>query len=74
LSSSATEELWNNLNYIQSVIQTARNQPREQSGANSPSREQVYLYLQRFIPFAALAMRLRRELSERANLRLVLLY
>jgi len=71
LSRSATDEMDNNLNTIQSVIQTARNQPQEASDANPPPREQVYLYLQRFIPFAAQSMRLRRELSEPAYPRLV---
>ena len=54
---SATDELDHNLNMIQSVIGTARNELGQPSGALPPSRDQVYLYLQLFIPFAEQAMR-----------------
>jgi hypothetical protein len=68
---SATDELDHNLNTIQSVIGTARNESGQPSGALPPSRDQVYLYLQLFIPFAEQAMRLRQELKDTAYPRLV---
>ena len=71
LPKSATDELDHNLNTIQSVIGTARNPSGQPSGALPPSRDQVYLYLQLFIPFAEQAMRLRQELNEAAYPRLV---
>jgi hypothetical protein len=67
----ATEELDHNLDTIQSVIRFVRNGSGKPSGALPPSREQVYLYLQLFLPFAKQAMRLRRELNERPYPRLV---
>lgn len=71
LPKSATDELEHNLNTIQSVMRTARNESGHPSGALPPSRDQVYLYLQLFIPFAEQAMRLREELKESAYPRLV---
>jgi len=71
LPKSATDDLDNHLNTIQSVMRTARNEAGEPSGASPPSRDQVYVYLQLFIPFAGQLMRLRRELSEPAHPRLV---
>jgi len=71
LPRSATDELDQNLSMIQSVIRTTRNDLEQPSGALSPSRDQVYLYLQLFIPFAEQAMRLRRELNEPLYPRLV---
>src|SRR5208283_1064428 len=63
LTRAATDELEHNLDAIQSVIRTARNESGQPSGALPPSRDQVYLYLQFFIPFARQAMRLRQELN-----------
>jgi hypothetical protein len=71
LPKSATDDLDNHLNTIQSVIRTARNESGEPSGASPPSRDQVYVYLQLFIPFAGQIMRLRQELSEPAYPKLV---
>jgi hypothetical protein len=70
----ATDELDHNLDTIQSVIRFVRNESGKPSGALPPSREQVYLYLQLFLPFAKQAMRLRRELNERPYPRLVRLH
>jgi hypothetical protein len=71
LSKSVTEELENNFNIIQSVLGVARDESGRPPGANAPSRDQMYVYLQLFIPFAKQLMRLRRELSEPAYPRLV---
>ena len=70
-SKSATDELDHNLDTVQTVIRTARNQSGQPSGALPPSRDQVYLYLQDFIPFARQAMLLRQELDETPYPRLV---
>jgi len=64
LSKSTANELDNTLNTMQSFIRTVRNESDQPSGANPPSRDQVYVYLQLFIPFAEQLMRLRRELVE----------
>jgi hypothetical protein len=64
LPKSATNNLDLNLNTGQSLIGAARNDSGEPSGANPPSREQVYIYLQFFIPFAKQAMLLRRAFNE----------
>lgn len=61
---SATCELGDALNMMQTIIRTARNNSSDPSGAHPPSRDQVYVYLQLFIPFAEQLMRLRRELAE----------
>jgi hypothetical protein len=68
---SATDELDHNLDTLQAVIRTARNQSGQPSGALPPSRDQVYLYLQDFIPFARQAMLLRQELNDAPYPRLV---
>jgi hypothetical protein len=68
---SATDELDHNLDTVQTVIRTARNQSGQPSGALPPTRDQVYLYLQDFIPFARQAMLLRQELNEAPYPRLV---
>jgi hypothetical protein len=71
LPKSATEELDNNFNIIQSLIRIARKESGQPSGANPPSRDQAYVYLQLFIPFAEQLMQLRHQLSEPARPRLV---
>jgi hypothetical protein len=71
LPKSATDGLSDTLNTIQSFIRTTRNEAGQPSGANPPSREQVYVYLQLFIPCAEHLMRLRRELTEPDYPRLV---
>jgi len=60
----AIDELDHNLDTAQTVIRTARDQSGQPTGALPPSRDQVYLYLQNFIPFARQAMLLRQELNE----------
>jgi hypothetical protein len=64
LPASATCELSAALNTMQSILRTARNEGGQPSGADPPSRDQVYVYLQLFIPFAEQLMRLRRGLTE----------
>src|SRR5208283_3263637 len=59
LPQSVTDELDNNLNIIQSLIRLARKESGQPSCANPPSRDQVYVYLQLFIPFAEQLMQLR---------------
>ena len=63
LPESATSELDDALTAMQAIIRTARNETGEPSGASPPSRDQVYVYLQLFIPLAEQLTRLRRELS-----------
>jgi hypothetical protein len=64
LSEPATSELGEALNTMQSILRTGRNESGQPSGADSPSRDQVYVYLQLFIPLTGQLMRLRRELTE----------
>ena len=71
LTKSTTADLETNLNIIQSVIYIARNESDRPTGAHSPSRDQVYVYLQFFIPFARQLMRMRHELNEPGFPRLV---
>jgi hypothetical protein len=54
----ATEDLETNFLAIQSVLRIARNDAGHPTGA-TPQREQVYVYLQLFVPFARQLMRLR---------------
>jgi hypothetical protein len=68
---SGPDDLGAALNVMQTIIRSARNEQGEPSGANPPSRDQVYAYLQLFIPFAEQLFRLRRELSEADYPRLV---
>jgi hypothetical protein len=53
------EDLDTNLSLIQSVLRIARNDAGHPSGQQPPEREQVYVYLQLFIPFARQIMKLR---------------
>jgi hypothetical protein len=71
LPQSATCELGDALNTMQSILRTARNESGQPCGADPPSRDQVYVYLQLFIPVAEQLMRLRRELTEADYPRLV---
>jgi len=71
LPKAATDELDNNLNIMQSLLRIAKKESGQPSGGPAPSRDQVYVYLQLFIPFAEQLMRLRQELSEPARPRLV---
>jgi hypothetical protein len=47
---------------IQSVLRIARNEAGHPTAA-TPQREQVYVYLQIFVPFARQLMRLRMVLA-----------
>ena len=71
LPNSATDELENNLSIMQSLLRIAKTESGQPSAARPPSRDQVYVYLQLFIPFAEQLMQLRRLLSEPARPRLV---
>lgn len=71
LSKAATEELDNNLNVVQSLLRVTKRESGQPSGGPPPSRDQTYVYLQLFIPFAEQLMRLRHELNEPARPRLV---
>jgi hypothetical protein len=63
LPREATEDMDTNLSAIQSVIRIARNDAGHPSGSKPPSREQVYVSLQLFVPFARQLMRLRHEMA-----------
>jgi hypothetical protein len=71
LPKPATEELDNNLNIMQSLLRISRKESGQPSGAQPPSRDHVFVYLQLFIPFAEQLMQLRRQLSEPIRPRLV---
>jgi hypothetical protein len=58
----ATEDLETNFLAIQSVLRIARNDAGRPTGA-TPQREQVYVYLQLFVPFARQVMRLRQSFA-----------
>jgi hypothetical protein len=62
LPHEATEDLETNFLAIQSVLRIARNDAGHPTGA-TPQREQVYIYLQLFVPFARQLMRLRRAFA-----------
>lgn len=57
------EDLETNLGLIQSVLRIARNEAGHPSGRPAPQREQVYVFLQLFIPFARQLMKLRAALA-----------
>lgn len=63
LPESVKEDLDINLNAVQSIIRIARNEAGHPSGARPPSREQVYINLQIFVPYATQVRRLREELA-----------
>jgi len=63
LPREATEDLETNLLAIQSVLRIARNEAGHPTGS-TPEREQVYVYLQLFVPFARQLMRLRRAFDQ----------
>lgn len=62
LPHEAIEDLETNLSMIQSVLRIARNEIGHPTAA-SPGREQVYVLLQLFVPFARQLMRLRQALA-----------
>jgi hypothetical protein len=61
LPREAVEDLETNFNMIQSVLRIARNEAGHPA-ATQLQREQVYVYLQLFVPFARQVMRLRNAL------------
>jgi hypothetical protein len=63
LPRNAVEDFETNLSMIQSVLRVARNEAGHATGA-SVGREQVYVFLQLFIPFARQLMRLRLAMNE----------
>ena len=71
LPQSGTSDLGDVLNTMQSILRTVRSESGPPSGADPPSRDQVYVYLQLFIPFLEQLSRLRRELTEADYPRLV---
>ena len=58
LPRTATEDIETNFTAIQSILRVARNEAGHPSAAN-PHREQVYVFLQLFAPFARQLKRLR---------------
>jgi hypothetical protein len=62
LPRDAAEDLDANFTAIQSILRTARNDAGHPT-AKVPPREQVYVFLQLFIPFARQLLRLRKALS-----------
>ncbi len=73
LPKPATEELDYNLDSIHAIIRTGRKNGAPPC-ARDRSRDQAYLYLQVFLPFAKQAMRLRQALNETPCPRLVRLH
>ena len=74
LPKPATDELDHSLDSLAPVIRTGWKRSGRLSGVRPPSRDQVYLYLHVFVPFAKQAMRLRQELNETSYARLVRLH
>jgi hypothetical protein len=62
LPREASEDFDTRVLFIQSVLRIARNDAGHPSGSPPPSREQAYINLQLFIPFARQLMKLRKEL------------
>jgi hypothetical protein len=62
LPKDAVQDLETNLDAIQSVLRIARNDAGHPT-ATTPNREQVYVFLQLFVPFARQLMRLRQALA-----------
>ena len=58
----AGEDLEMHINGIQSVLRVARNKAGPALAKRTPIREQVYFYLQMFVPFAGHLSRLRNAL------------
>lgn len=63
LSDPVKEDLDINLDAVQSILRIARNAAGHPSDAAPPSREQVYINLQIFVPYAVQVARLRKELT-----------
>jgi hypothetical protein len=63
LPQSAVEDFDTNVAMIQSVLRIARNEAGHPTATAPPQREQVYVFLQLFIPYARQLMRLRAVLK-----------
>jgi hypothetical protein len=63
LPETATEDIDINLNFIQSVLRVARNEAGHPTFSRTITREQVYINLQMFFPFAKQLLRLRSALQ-----------
>jgi hypothetical protein len=63
LPNTVIEDLDINLNAVQSIIRIARNEAGHPSDAPPPSREQVYINLQMFVPYAVQVGRMRKALA-----------
>lgn len=61
LPRDAVEDVETNFSMIQSVLRIARNDAGHPTGSK-PTREQVYVFLQLFVPFVRQLMRLRKAL------------
>jgi hypothetical protein len=62
LPKEAVEDIETNLTKIQSVLRIARNEAGHPTKTTKLEREQVYVFLQLFVPFARQLMKLRKEL------------
>jgi hypothetical protein len=62
LSKGAVEDIDTHFTMIQSILRIARNDAGHPTGSK-PSREQVYVFLQLFVPFARQLMKLRLVLA-----------
>ena len=63
IRAAAGEDPETHLNAIQSVLRIARNEAGHALLSKPPLREQVYVYLQMFIPFVGYVTRLRHALN-----------
>jgi hypothetical protein len=63
IGNEVTEALDTNLSMIQSVLRLARNEAGHPSGSAAPTREQVYVNMQLFGPFARQLASLRKALT-----------
>ena len=63
LLEKAGEDLDTHLTAVQSILRVARNEAGHATIAKPPTREQVYVYLQLFIPFAEQVGKLRQALG-----------
>jgi hypothetical protein len=57
------EDIGTHLTAIQSILRVARNEAGHATIAKQPTREQVYVYLQLFVPFAEQVGKIRQALG-----------
>jgi hypothetical protein len=60
---AAGEDPDTHMNGIQSVLRIARNEAGHALSSKPPLREQVYIYLQMFVPFLGYVTRFRHALA-----------